>query len=497
MSQFQKPASDSWWPGFLPRFERAAWIRFFVGLAGLALAFIAAMYSTVFRESGNLIGTAVSASLALLMAGFVGLYTVPYLMKRVALERVREAFDYDITKEGVAYLAIALVIGVAGLNTGNNLLFVVLAAMLAGIIVSGFASAVTLNGLDVDLTLPGHVFARQAVRTRLNLRNSFPLASFSVSVVPPKPKSRRKFIWKRGLFAFPPGRAPEKQWLRLPDLRLEAVGPAVSPDAIFRSSIYFPFISARSVAHADVDLEFPRRGFFVQDGFSLATRFPFSFLLKTRTVPLNRELVVYPSVEPTDEFFQVLPMITGEFEVFMRGRGFELYRIREHMPEDSARLVDWKATAKSGSLKVREFTREDERKLRIIFDNPAPGTVSHEDYESAVALTASLAWHFSELRTQLTFVAPGYHQSSGQAEGIFDFLKYLALVQPAVNETENALQNLRKSPDYNIVVTAQPRGSLPTNLWASSYIIFMRAEAKPSHGTVQVEKDFAELNSPS
>jgi uncharacterized protein (DUF58 family) len=202
-------------------------------------------------------------------------------------------------------------------------------------------------------------------------------------------------------------------------------------------------------------------------------------------------------VEPTDEFFQVLPMITGEFEVFMRGRGFELYRIREHMPEDSARLVDWKATAKSGSLKVREFTREDERKLRIIFDNPAPGTVSHEDYESAVALTASLAWHFSELRTQLTFVAPGYHQSSGQAEGIFDFLKYLALVQPAVNETENALQNLRKSPDYNIVVTAQPRGSLPTNLWASSYIIFMRAEAKPSHGTVQVEKDFAELNSPS
>src|SRR5438270_13834207 len=211
MSRLRKSILDSWWPAFLPRFERAAWIRFFVGMAGLALAFLAAMYSTVFRESGNLIGTAVAASLALLTAGFVGLYTVPYLMKRVALERVREAFDYDITKEGIVYLAIALVIAVAGLNTGNNLLFVVLAAMLAGIIVSGLASAITLRGLDVDLTLPVHVFAKQAVRTRLNLRNSFPVAAFSVSVVPPKPKSGRKFTWKRGFFSFPPGHPPGKQ----------------------------------------------------------------------------------------------------------------------------------------------------------------------------------------------------------------------------------------------------------------------------------------------
>ncbi len=65
-------------------------------------------------------------------------------------------------------------------------------------------------------------------------------------------------------------------------------------------------------------------------------------------------------------------MITGEVESFVRGRGYDLYRIREYMPEDSARHVDWKATAKSGSLKVREFSREDERKLRLVFDNPAP-----------------------------------------------------------------------------------------------------------------------------
>jgi len=38
-------------------------------------------------------------------------------------------------------------------------------------------------------------------------------------------------------------------------------------------------------------------------------------------------------VEPTDEFLDILPMITGEFESFVRGRGYDLYRIREYMPE--------------------------------------------------------------------------------------------------------------------------------------------------------------------
>ena len=49
------------------------------------------------------------------------------------------------------------------------------------------------------------------------------------------------------------------------------------------------------------------------------------------------------------------------------------------MPEDSARHVDWKATARTGTLKVREFSREDERKLRIVFDNSAPGMLPSRD----------------------------------------------------------------------------------------------------------------------
>src|SRR5208337_2352881 len=89
-------------------------------------------------------------------------------------------------------------------------------------------------------------------------------------------------------------------------------------------------------------------------------------------------------------------------------------RIREYMPEDSARHVDWKATAKSGSLKVREFSREDERKLCIVFDNPAAGLISGQTYERAVNLAASLAWHFSSQDAEVSFVVCGVGRGTDQ-----------------------------------------------------------------------------------
>src|SRR6202008_2414827 len=114
--------------------ELRAWVRFLLALAGLSVAFTAAIFSTVASRQGNVFATAILASSALLAAGLVGLFTVPYLARRVDAGRWMEAFDYDVTKEGVAYLALALIIAIAALNTGNNLLFVIVSAMLAAVV---------------------------------------------------------------------------------------------------------------------------------------------------------------------------------------------------------------------------------------------------------------------------------------------------------------------------------------------------------------------------
>jgi len=135
--------------------------------------------------------------------------------------------------------------------------------------------------------------------------------------------------------------------------------------------------------------------------------------------------------------------------------------------------VDWKATAKSGSLKVREFSREDERKLRLVFDNPAPSVLSPEAYERAVGLAASLGWHFSNENADVSFVSQGY---KGDPD-IYEFLSYLALVEPKADDS--VIEKLPTSGHYNIVLTTRRRGTIPTNLWNTSYMIFL-TDDRPS-----------------
>lgn len=441
------------------------WVRFMFAILGLALAFGAAIFSTVSGESGNVWTTVILASVALLLAALVGLTTVPYLARRVVAARVRDALDYDVTRAGVVYIMITVIIGVAAINTGNNLLYVVVASLISAIAVSGIASALVLRNLELDVRLPEHVFAGRPMLTRLLLRNQSTWSpSFSIRVVPTKRKVLKKWRWEAYTLGWPRNRAPEDQWIRLPDRRLRRVTLELEKP-ILTKSVYFPFLAPQQELRADLELTFPARGRYREKDFGLATRFPFAFLLKTRRVALAREVVVYPSIEPPQEFFQVLPMVTGEFESFVRGRGYDLYRIREYLPEDSARHVDWKASAHTGALKVREFSREDERKLRIVFDNPLPGMVTPDLYERAVNLAASLGWHFSHEDIEVSFVAPGLEPTPD----VFAFLHLLALAEP--QEATSVLQRLRASEDYNVIVTARDRAEIPATLTANSYII--------------------------
>jgi uncharacterized protein (DUF58 family) len=458
------------------------WVKFLLALIGLGLAFGAALLSTASGEAGTVWASVILASLALLMAAFVGLVTVPYLARRVAFERLRQTFHYEVTKAGVVYVLVTLLIGIAALNTGNNLLYIVVAAMLAAILVSGVVSALVLRGLELDVRLPEHMFAGRSVVGRIALRNPRRfLPAFSIRVVPARQhrdkKIRRQWRWERTTFTFPLNRAPEDQWVRMRDWKVRRVDVAPPAPGIFEGMVYFPFLPPKAELAADLELRFERRGRYCESSFGVATRFPFAFLTKTRDVALQREILVYPAIEPPDELFEILPLVRGEWESFVRGRGSDLYRIREYMPEDSARHVDWKATAKSGSLKVREFSREDERKLCIVFDNPSAGTVSERAYERAVNLAASLAWHFSAQDAEVSFVIPGV----GRGDDLHEFLARLAVIEPlkgpqaaqappvaGLRETD-----LGVSGEYNIVLTAQSRGSLPTALWNCSYFVFL------------------------
>jgi uncharacterized protein (DUF58 family) len=435
--------------------DRPAWRRFFLALIGLSLAFFLALYATVLREQGRWRPAFWLALVSLLLALVVGIKVVPYLARRTLLERWMMKIEYEFTREGVLYLGLIAIIAVAALNTGNNLLFIILASLLAGILASGILSQIVLSNLELEFVLPDHVFAEQPMISRLTVINRkwlFP----SFSVTASGHDSGKK---KRKASASPRDSAKARQILDEP--------------------VYAPYIPRNSAVTQHVELTFPRRGRYSQEGFRVLSKFPFGFLMKSREVPTRREILVLPNVQPTEEFYEILPLIGGELESFYKGRGHDLYAIRDYQEGDSARHVDWKASAKAQQVKVREFTREDERRLVLAFDRRLAKSDSRslDQFEKSVTFCACLAWHFYEIGAQMQFMTDGFETPMApSAEIIYPVLETLALIEPAGPPAGGGASFLERVASaergFNIILTSQPRGSIPTSLWGRSYMVF-------------------------
>jgi len=113
---------------------------------------------------------------------------------------------------------------------------------------------------------------------------------------------------------------------------------------------------------------------------------------------------VYPKPEPIGDE-------TSSVANVRRPHGFSPARywpgsfsLRDYQPQDDLRHIDWKATARSRQLTVREFTAEDERRITIILDTSQPYEADPEEFnarfEQGVVQAASLLKHFVDERAE-------------------------------------------------------------------------------------------------
>jgi len=431
--------------------DRPAVRAFLLSITALTAALLLALYSGAAAELGQRALASTSALAALAIAGWVGVALVPILAKRTPLRWLGYKLEYRITLEGWIYLGGIILVALAALNTGNNLLFLILASLIAVFLLSGILSSITLSGIAMRLVLPEHIFAGQPVRTMVELENEkLTLPSFSLRVEAARTKQ------------------------------------AAQAAAILETPVYFPYLPKHDRVQQTIPVTFPRRGVYRQEAFRIVTRFPFGFLRKARQLNLKTQALVYPSVEPTAEYLEILPGLQGALESLTKGRGQDLYALREYLPTDSARHVHWKASARSGSLMVREFTREDDCRILLVLDphlsaeesaSLKPGSSAmNERFERAVTICASLAWHFYENNSLLQFRSAGVETALAPAdELIFAILEHLAIAQPLPPDPHQSLMaDLASSPElFKIIVTSQPHGSVPASVWSSSYVVFL------------------------
>ena len=320
---------------------------------------------------------------------------------------------YRVTRVGLLFTLAVLVAAFAAIVSANNLLFLILAAMLATMLVSGLVSRLCLAALELDFLVPEHVSAGRYVPGRLFVRNQKRLMpSFSV--------------------------------------RVEAIRDPDSPS--LKSGVYFPLIAGRATLEETVDVKFPRRGAYRQNGFAFSTAVPFGFLEKSARVTLRRDTVVYPSIDPHPGFDDLLLGISGEIETHYRGLGKDFYRIRPYEALESARHVDWKASARVGALQVREFAREQEQTVEMFLDRDVPFALDAW-FEHALDCCAFLAWRLSNQGVSVHFRSQGFDFRQPEDGDIYSILKYLALVYPQRSEGTDPP---REDNSYKMVFTPSP-----------------------------------------
>jgi len=91
--------------------------------------------------------------------------------------------------------------------------------------------------------------------------------------------------------------------------------------------------------------------------------------------------------------------------------------------------VDWKATAHTGALQIREFAREEEPLVEVLLDIEVPD--EHRAwFEYAIECCAYLVWHLSQREARVRFASQEMTTTVPATGDVYRILKYLALVSP-------------------------------------------------------------------
>jgi uncharacterized protein (DUF58 family) len=411
-------------------------------------------------------GLASAAAIAsLVIAALLTIFVVPPLARSARTEFVRIDLPFEITKGGLVFLSVLVVVGFAAWNTGNNLLFLVFSLLLSTLFVAWWAARMSLREMVVKARFPDHIFAGEPAPVIVTLRNTKRFfSSFSV------------LVEARG-----PVEAAQDKRRRRRRKRLSFTK---------RPLAYFMYVPQRAAAEQRVEQLFEQRGHVLITGFEISTRFPFGFFRRRRRLRArNVDLIVYPKPEPISDELHLLPMSAGQHLSTRRGAGFDLFSLRDYQPQDDLRHIDWKATARSRRLTVREFTAEDERRVTIALDTRIQsGTdekAAAERFEKGVTHAASLVTHFIAERAEVRLALGDEwgRYGTGQ-EHLYRCLRRLALVKPqdtvdkdaprpdASQGEEHAPSHIADS-HYRILLTTASPGTIPANVWRSSHVIYL------------------------
>ena len=378
-----------------------------------------------------------AAIVSLIFVLLILIFVVPPLARNAGREASQMNLPFEFTAGGAMILGLVVIVGFSAWNTGNNLLFLILSFIFAAIAVAFFVGSFTLKKLDVKMRFPETIFAGEETHIFVSLTNRkilFP--SFSV-VAEVRGREREESVAGQEIREILPAWVADR---------------LSRPPIIRRTLDHFVHIPRNQTIETKTSHVFSRRGRLVIKDFEISTKFPFGFFRHRRRLPAREtELIVFPNFEPIRHELDDLALETGNQEAMHRGVGQDLYALREYRPNDDLRRVDWKATARTTQLTVREFSAEDDKRVNIILDTRMPSSsrgqhklrdvidaeqrgdnlLRPERFEKGVSIAAALMSYFTNEQAEIRLIIDGEAGEFGiGSRHLHDSFKRLAVVEP-------------------------------------------------------------------
>jgi uncharacterized protein (DUF58 family) len=133
--------------------------------------------------------------------------------------------------------------------------------------------------------------------------------------------------------------------------------------------------------------------------------------------------------------------LAGSYQSVFKGRGMEFSEVREYVPGDDVRTIDWNVSARMGHPFVKKFTEERELTVVLVIDASGSeffGTEPSTKMQMSAEISALLA--FSAIR-------------NNDRVGLLLFTDRVELFLPPRKSREHALRVLRE------ILTIKPEGS--------------------------------------
>jgi uncharacterized protein (DUF58 family) len=287
-----------------------------------------------------------------------------------------------ITREGKRFLVACFLIAVAAANTGNNLIYLLLSLMLSLLLLSAILLKINLKGLSLDIIQRTALFASEEASLTVAMKNGKGrVSSYSVHCIVPGA----------------------------------------------RQQIYFGMVKALGNESRDVSVLFEKRGLYRYGDFRMTSGFPFVLMSRTRSLPVEGEVLVYPAL--CDVAGKLGPGRDDNAErLRLSDSGEEMYSLREFRNGDDWRKIHWKASSRTGELFVKEFAEYESGKVTIVLDNllPEGGGL----FEKTVSVTASFSRHYIEKGYFVRILSSRKIIPFGRGEEhLFKILDILAVIQ--------------------------------------------------------------------